>query len=101
MSTQDSKKTRDEYVAKAHAKLDELNNEVDVLKEKMQKIQGDAKAEYQARLDALGQKRQELRDRLDEIVATGEDKWEELKGQAEHAWKAFQNSVQYFKAHFK
>jgi chromosome segregation ATPase len=101
MSTEDSKDSKDQYVAKVEGELDGLDKEVDGLKEKMQKLQGDAKAEYEARLAALTEKHQELRDRLDEIVAAGEDKWEELKGQAEHAWKAFQNSVNYFKSHFK
>jgi chromosome segregation ATPase len=101
MSTEDSKDSKDEYVAKVEGELDGLDKEVDGLKEKMQDAQGEAKAEYEDFLATLTQKRQELEDRLNEVVAAGEDKWEELKGQAEHAWKAFQNSVKYFKSHFK
>jgi chromosome segregation ATPase len=93
--------TRDEFVEQLKNQLDELNAQVDEIEGKIQKTQSDVKAQYDEKLNLLRQQRQASQDKLNEIIAAGEDKWEALKDQAEHTWKAFQHSVNYFISQLK
>jgi uncharacterized coiled-coil protein SlyX len=92
---------RDEFVEKLKHQLDELNTQVDEIEEKIGKAQADVKAKYDEKLGALRQQKQESQDKLNEIIAAGEDKWEQLRDQVDHTWKAFQHSVNYFKSQLK
>lgn len=92
---------RDEYVAKMKQRLDELNEQVDELEAKVEKAKRDTAVKYQEKLEELRQKRRESRSMLDDLVSAGEDRWEDIKGRFERTWKAFDNSVKYFRAQLK
>jgi len=92
---------RDEFVEKLKNQLDELNAEIDELEHKAQSASADARARYQAKLNEAREEGARARAKLQEVRDAGEDAWDDLKEEAEHAWKALQNSVNYFRSHFK
>ena len=90
--------TRDEYVKKMKTQLDELNDEIDKLEAKLAKA-GD---ESRARLEPYMEKARESRDRvvakLGELKDAGEASFESSRDEVERVWKAFKQSVNYFKS---
>lgn len=92
---------RDQFIESVKSKLDDLNAEIDRLEGKVNDASGEAKKKYQAQLEEVREKRTELKKKLTELRNASEAQWEKLKLEVEHAWKAFSNSVNYFKSHFK
>lgn len=90
--------TRDEYVEKMKARLDEWNKEIDTLEEKL----SEAGDETRQRLEPYLQKAHESRDQVvakfGELKEGGETSFEARRDQVEHVWKAFKQSVNYFKS---
>lgn len=93
--------SRNEFIEKMKERLDDLDEKIAELKQKGKKFEGEARKEYENRLHDLREKRRELKRKLDETRAAGEEKWQQVKDEAEHAWKALGNSFNYFKSHFK
>jgi DNA anti-recombination protein RmuC len=92
---------RDAYVEKMKKQLDELNAQADELEKKMQHTEKDVQAKLQQQLEGVREKRDQLMNKLEEMKTAGEDLWEKLVGEVEHAWEAFKHSVNYFKSYFK
>ena len=93
--------TRKDFIEDLKNKLDDLDDRIDTLEQKGKEFQGEARKEYDKRLLDLQEKRLEINRKIDELRAAGEEKWQGLKIEAEHAWKALGNSFNYFKSHFK
>lgn len=93
--------SRNEFIERMKERLDDLDEKIEDLKQKGDKFEGEAKMEYENRLHDLREKRREAKRKLDETRAAGEEKWQQVKDEAEHAWKALGNSFNYFKSHFK
>jgi uncharacterized protein YukE len=91
---------RDQFIETIKNRLDELNSEMDRLEKKAKEASGQAEKKYEEQLEEVRSKRNELKKKLTELRAASEAQFEKLKLEAEHAWKAFQNSVNYFKSHF-
>ncbi len=96
-----SSHSRNEFIDGMKGRLDDLDEKIDELKKKGDKFEGEAKKEYENRLHDLREKRREAKRKLNEIQSAGEEKWQQFKDEAEHAWKALGNSFNYFKSHFK
>jgi len=94
-------KSRNEFIDKMKGRLDDLDERIEELKKKGGEFEGEAKKEYENRLHDLREKRRHAKRKMDEIQAAGEEKWQQFKDEAEHAWKALGNSFNYFKSHFK
>lgn len=81
-------RTRDEWVEKAKAKLDEWNTELDRLEAKAQSAKADREAQYRRLIDKLQGYRDEARTRLDEIQRSGDDAWDDLRDGLQRSWSA-------------
>ncbi|QKK01929.1 MAG: hypothetical protein HND55_04190 [Pseudomonadota bacterium] len=93
--------TRNEFIGKLKERLDDLDQKIEKLKGKGEKMQDEARKEYESRLHDLREKRREASRKIKEIEAAGDEKWQHLKDEAEHLWNALGNSFNYFKSHFK
>lgn len=93
--------SRNEFIDKMKSRLDDLDDKIEDLKKRGDKFEGEAKKEYENRLHDLREKRREAKRKLDDIQSAGEEKWQQFKDEAEHAWTALGNSFNYFKSHFK
>ncbi len=94
-------KTRNEFISNMKDRLDQLDEQIEEMKHKGEKMDAEARKEYENRLHDLRDKRREAKRMINDLHTAGEDKWQQLKDETEHAWKALGNSFNYFKSHFK
>ncbi len=93
--------SRNEFIDKMKQRLDDLDENIEEFKKKGDRFEGEARKEYENRLHELREKRRQAKRRLDELRAAGEEQWQKVKDEAEHAWNALGNSFNYFKSHFR
>lgn len=93
--------TRDEVIEKLKAQLDTLNAKMDELEAKADEASGEAKAEYEKRMQHLKEMAQPARDKLDELRSAGEGQWDRLSAEADKYYKALVHSFNYFKSQVK
>ncbi len=93
--------TKDEFVQKMHAKLDQWNTEIDALKAKADSAEAEARTEYHKQLDTLRGKRDDARNKLHELESAGENAWEDLKAGVEMAWESVSEAVRSATSRFK
>ncbi|MEE4329841.1 MAG: hypothetical protein V2J10_03170 [Wenzhouxiangella sp.] len=92
---------REQFIESLKGRLDELNGEIEQLENRAREASDQAGEAYRQRLEDVREKRVELEHKLKGLRAASEAQFERLKLEAEHTWKAFRNSVSYFRSHFK
>jgi predicted ribosome quality control (RQC) complex YloA/Tae2 family protein len=92
---------RKQFTESIKSRLDEINKEIDRLEERAREASGEAEEKYREQLKAVREKRSEVKQKLDELQTASEAQWEKIKLDVDYAWKAFNNSVSYFRSHFK
>ena len=93
--------TKDEFVRRMHAKLDQWNADIDTLKAKADSAGTEARTEYHKQLETLRSKRDEARSKLNELETAGESAWEDLKAGVEMAWESVSEAVRSAASRFK
>ncbi len=93
--------TKEDFVRKMHAKLDQWNAEIDTLSEKANQAEREARAEYQKQLETLRSKRDHARSKLAELESASEGAWHDLKAGVELAWESVSEAVRSAAARFK
>lgn len=93
--------TRDAYVQKLKAKIDEWNADIDKLTAKADQAEADAKIKYHQELEALRAKRQDLEEKIANLQNAGESAWEELKQGVESSWEVWKASFSRAKTAFE
>lgn len=93
--------TRDEYIRKMQAKLDEWNADIDKLAAKTSDISADVRSEYKEQIAALKVKQIAARHKIEEMQKSGESAWKDLKSGIELAWTAIGEAVDSVKSRFK
>jgi uncharacterized coiled-coil DUF342 family protein len=97
--------TKDEFVQKMHAKLDQWNAEIDALSAKAdraaRKAEEEARAEYNKQIEALRSERDHARSKLNEVESASEGAWQDLKAGVELAWESVSEAVRSATARFK
>ena len=89
---------RDEYIAKMKLQLDEWDAKMDKLEAKAADAKDDARAKYKEEMNKLRHQSKLAKDKLDELKAAGDDKWEAMVVGAEKIRDAFTHSFNYFKS---
>jgi len=92
---------RDAYVAKMKLQLDELNAKMAELEVKAKEAKEDARDKYNEELGKLRHQSKLAVAKLDELKASGEDKWEAMVAETEKIRDAFVHSFNYFKSQLK
>jgi chromosome segregation ATPase len=93
--------SRDQYIEKTKAQLDEWNASIAAFEEKGNEIKEDAKVKYQEQLAALRAHRAEGEKKLKEMQAATESTWDQVKLETDNFWEALKDSYEAFAAHFK
>ena len=93
--------TRDEYIRKMQAKLEEWNADIDTLTAKASDVAADARSEYNEQIALLKAKQTAARQKIEEMQKSGEGAWEDLKAGIELAWTAIGEAVDSAKSRFK
>ena len=93
--------TRDEYVRRMQAKLEEWNADIDALTVKGSEVSAELKSEYAEQIEALKAKQAAARQKVEEMQKSGEGAWEDLKAGMELAWNAVSEAIDSAKSRFK
>jgi uncharacterized coiled-coil DUF342 family protein len=93
--------SRDEYIRKMQAKLEEWNAEVDTLAAKAGKVSADVKTEYNEQIELLKAKQVVARQKIEELQQAGESAWGDLKSGIELAWTAMGEAIDSARSRFK
>lgn len=93
--------SRDEYIRRIHAKLDDLNAEIDLLAAKADGVSADVKKEYQEQIEALKAKQAVARQKVAELQLAGGSAWEDMKSGIDLAWTAMGEAIDSARSRFK
>lgn len=89
---------RDEYIAKMKLQLDKLNASLSEFEASADAAKKGTHAAYKEEISKLRIQSQLAVDKLDELVAAGENSWEGLVAETEKVRDAFVRSFHYFKS---
>ena len=92
---------RDEYVRKMQAKLDEWNDEIDILTAKAGGVTADVKKEYNEQIESLKVKQAAARQKIVELQQAGESVWKDVKSGVDLAWTAMGEAIDSARSRFK
>jgi len=93
--------TKEDFLRKMHAKLDQWNAEIDALTAKADAAKAEARAEYHKQLETLRGKRDQASSKLNELESAGEGAWQDLKAGVELAWESVSEAVRSATSRFK
>jgi len=92
--------SRDAYVQKLKAKLDEWNATIDKLQAKADQTEAESKIKYEKQLADLRAKRKDVDEKILELEQAGESAWEGLKQGLENSWDILKASFTKAKSEF-
>jgi DNA repair exonuclease SbcCD ATPase subunit len=95
-----SKKKR-AYVEKTEAQLREWGTEIDLLKAKAEKAKAEVKVAYLKQVKELKSKQESVKRRFRELRASGDEAWEDFKGEVEEATKDLKAALKRAASRFK
>ena len=81
------------YEDKLKAQLDQWNAKIDLLKAKAAKAEADARVNCLETIEDLKNKRNQAREKLQELRQAGDNAWLDLKGGVEEAWNRLGDAV--------
>jgi uncharacterized coiled-coil DUF342 family protein len=93
--------SRDEYIRKMQAKLEEWNAEIDTLTAKAGEVKADVRNEYNGQIESLKAKQAAARQKIEELQQAGESAWGDLKSGIELAWSAMGEAIDSARSRFK
>ena len=93
--------SREEYVQKMKAQLDQWNTEVAKWEEKTHAAQAEMKAEYEKQLETLRSRRDDAMYQLHQMQAASADAWMDMVKGADAAWKAMGEAFIRARSHFE
>jgi predicted nucleic acid-binding Zn-ribbon protein len=93
--------SREEYVRKMQAKLEEWNSEIDTLAAKAGEVTADAKNAYNKQIDLLKVKQADARQKIEELQQAGGSAWEDLKSGIERAWTDLGEAIDLARSRFR
>ncbi len=93
--------TREEYVRKLQAKLDEWNADIDRLAVKAALAEAELKTQYSDEIEMLRNKQIEARVKLEAMQEASESAWEDMRSGLDIAWDAISEAVSSAKSRFK
>lgn len=93
--------SRDAYVEKLKARLDQWNAQIDRWEAQAREAQADSKINYEQWLAGLRRQRDAAQSKLEELQSAGGDAWSALQDGAEKAFNDLRESVEKASAQFK
>jgi len=92
---------KDDYIAKAKARLDQWNAEIEKLQAKAAEAETDAKIEYDKQIAELRKQRDEGEAKLKEMREASDDAWQDMKSGFDSAWDSVSNAFEKAMARFR
>jgi len=92
--------SRDAYVQKLKAKLDEWNATLEKLQAQAAQTEAESKIEYEKQLAGLRTKVKDVEKKISEFEQAGESAWEDLKQGLENSWEILKAGFSKAKSEF-
>ena len=96
---------KDELLDQMKKKVDDLNYRWNIERNKLEaKAQfetADVKKTFEEKREALRQYQLQMKDKLKELDAAGENAWGDLRGGVEDAWKSLSTAFEKATSHFR
>lgn len=92
--------TRDEYVARLKAQLDEWNAQAAVWEEKAKHAQAEMQAAYQKQLEAVRAQQENALYQMRLLQNASADAWKDMTAGADAVWKQMQETFTRAASHF-
>ena len=93
--------SREEYVQKMKAQLDQWNAEVAKWEEKSKSAQADMKVRYEKQLETFRSRRDEAMYQLHQVQVASSEAWMDMMKGADGAWKAMGEAFLKARSHFE
>lgn len=81
------------YVKKVQARLNEWDVDIEKLKARAEEAEADAKITFHQQIGALREEQREAQAKLDELRASGDDAWEDMKAGVQNAWDSLEKAA--------
>jgi methyl-accepting chemotaxis protein len=94
-------KTRDAYVEKLAAELNEWSAQIDLLAAKAENAKADVKLQYAQELEELRVRQREASEKMKELEEASDEAWENMKGTADKVWEDLKTGITTASAKFK
>lgn len=91
--TEEEKTRREEFIERMKSRLDKWNEEIANLEEKAKEASGEAREEYNRRIEEMKQKRDEVDNRLGEIRSASADAWETFRQGTEDSMETLKSTI--------
>ena len=96
--------TKDSYLKKIKAELDDLNYKWNIernkIEAKAQHAKVEVKQKYEEKLKTLEKKREKMSQKLDQIDVASEDAWKDIKEGVDNAWQSLNEAIKKARSHF-
>jgi phage host-nuclease inhibitor protein Gam len=91
---------KETYIQKIKNQLDDLEFEIERLKDKAAHKSAEVHVEYSRQMMDLNAKKDMLHKELNELAEASDDAWEELKTGADNAWHELKSAVERARNHY-
>jgi chromosome segregation ATPase len=95
------KDKRKAYEEKLDAQLKDWNAQITLLKAKAENAKADARVDYYKTIEALEQKQNKAKTKLQELQNAGDEAWEAVKTGVEKVWDEFKTAYHDAASKFK
>ena len=92
--------SRDEYLEKFKAKLDDWNAEINKLERDAREVQADAKAQYEKQIASLREMRDDAQKKYSEMQTATTEAWDAMMQGTENAWQAWMSAFEEARSKF-
>jgi archaellum component FlaC len=89
------------YQKKIEGRLQELKDEIIILKTRVDNAKNDVQLEYLNQIEKLKKLEKEAEEKLSEFKQKGDDSWESFKESVEHNWDKLSDEITNLKKKFK
>lgn len=93
--------SRDKYIEKMKFQLDQWNADIAKWEEKAQGAQAEARAEYDKRLEALRQQREQAMYQMKLLQAAAGEAWVDMTRGTDEAWARMREAFDKASSHFR
>ena len=96
--------TKDSYLKKMKEKFDDLNYKWNIernkLEAKTQQAKIEVKEKFDEKLKTLQERRQQMRQKLEQIDNASEEAWRDIKEGVDSAWQSLNEAIKKARSHF-
>ena len=96
--------TKDSYLKKMKEKFDDLNYKWNIERNKLearkQKAKTEVKEKFEEKLKTLRERREQMRQKLDQIDNASEEAWRDIKEGVDSAWQSLNEAIKKARSHF-